>query len=365
MIKLKLPVAALLALCSFLSKAQNTVKFYQALGEDSVAMFFNNNNKYVDKKCAMYVRYTRIDKEGDLNGRFIDYQLNPFLIRATGAYINGEKNGSFELFYHNGKTRAKGDYINDKPHGKWEFFYENGLPERQILASERDTLLIRLVNTNGDLLVENGNGQFEGWVSGNFPDKNEVLAKGEIANGKPVGKWTSLSNGKPFCDEEFDDNGKFIKGSFPGVKSKDREYNNRSFLVNQMPADYLTEIETVAIENCSESAGNEHIKLDFNYNNFTDALRQQLNKRFMDIDGLEEINYMTVEFLVRENRKLDDFKLTTSWGTDLYGTVVAAIRRNAKFSGGTGKMYLHLRFVSSVNYDAWTFKFSEQPEIKF
>lgn len=373
-VKLNILITMSLTMGFFSLNAQNTIEFYKVIEGDSVAMFFNDNNKYVDRKCATYVRYTRLDKAGNFNGFFKDYQQNPSVLRSTGFYLNGRKNGIFTLFYANGKIQSRGEYVDNKPQGIWEFFHDNGLPERQMSITERDTLLVRLISENGKILVDNGEGEFEGLVSGNFASKNEILAKGKILNGKPVGKWTSTLQNKSFCNEEFDDHGKFIKGVFPESQfQKKKPYQNKSFLANQIQANYLNSIEAINLEGCSDGRSNKSLKLDFDANNFNDDLRKKLNELWIeDIRAHkyetyqeEETHYMTVEFDI-ENSKFNNFKLITNWGSEFYNTVVWAIKRKVKPLEGTGKIYFHLRLISrGTQYYRWTFNFSPNKEIKF
>jgi hypothetical protein len=373
--KLNLTLSILLTVNTFLLNAQTPIQFYKVLGGDSISMFFNDNYRYVDIKCATYARYSNLDKGGNFNGWFKDYQQDPGVLRATGYYVNGKKNGLFTLFYENGKIQSRGEYVNSMPRGTWEFFRDNGLPEREISITQTDTLLIRLVSAKGDLLVDKGEGEFEGLVCGNLSSKNDIMAKGRIQNGKPVGRWTSVLQGASFCIEEFDDQGKFVKGVFPEAQAqKKKHYKSKSFLANLIPASYLTSLETINLEGCSETYSSRPIKQDFNVRNFNDELRSKLNDVFIEdirtgkysVYQEEETHYMTIEFKIEEDSKLSDFKMLTNWGSNFYYTVVAAIKRNAHFSGGTGKMYFHLRLTSrSTRYYAWTFNFSQSEEIKF
>lgn len=242
-----------LVLLEKISFGQNKkVIFYQKITGDSTLLFFNERYHYVEKKCAKYIRLIKLNRNSNFNGSFEDVDFNNSLL-GKGAYQDGKRNGYFELYYPTGKMFCKGNYLAGAPSGLWDFYYENGLPERTIKFTHNDTLLVRFIDRKGNLKVIDGNGEFDGPVTGRT-NSNNVVAKGRIVDGKPDGKWTSFHMilNTIFCREEFA-NGKFVKGFFPnakvaGVKSS----STRSFLNTFLLWQYIDNLEKFFVEKCED-----------------------------------------------------------------------------------------------------------------
>ena len=54
---LRLPGLLLLFFTQISNAQQAPVKFYSVIQNDSVMMFFNKRDHYVEKQCADYIRY--------------------------------------------------------------------------------------------------------------------------------------------------------------------------------------------------------------------------------------------------------------------------------------------------------------------
>ncbi|HEX8038412.1 MAG TPA: hypothetical protein VF490_04655, partial [Chryseosolibacter sp.] len=229
-----------------------TPVFYEFIKDDSVKMFFNDNYRFSEQKCATFTRYIRVDNEGNFNSYYRDYQNGDILL-GTGRYLHGKKNGHFEVFYANGKIRMRGNFENDHPVGRLEYFYDSGLPERTIQIEGTDTLLITFSDAKGAVKVKEGTGEFEGPVGGNTATSG-IVAKGKVEKGKPNGKWTLTYNQMAYAKEDFDE-GKFVRGVFPNaVLRRDRQYSGRSLLNNFIVLTYLSRLEEFILETCSQSA---------------------------------------------------------------------------------------------------------------
>src|SRR5436190_191618 len=246
------PTILLLAPIQLLSQENAPITFfYEIIKDDSVVMFFNERNHFIDKECADYKRYIRVNSNGDFNSYFEDVTKDN-LLTGKGRYVHGKKYGRFETYYPNGKLKVKGYYTNNRPVEQWDYFYENGLPERTLKFTATDTLLIRFVDPKGDVIVAEGNGEFKGFVAGLSKSDNLIAAKGKIVNGKPHGKWSSTISNGPYCKEEFD-NGKLIRGTFPNAQS-DKSYNYPSHLNTFILGNYFEFLEQYRTERCADSA---------------------------------------------------------------------------------------------------------------
>jgi antitoxin component YwqK of YwqJK toxin-antitoxin module len=95
--------------CQTIFAQDKQISFYEIIKDDSVVMFFNQRGEFVERKCGDYFRYVRIDDNGDFNSTFADISKGG-VIRATGSYIHGKREGIFEIYYPNGRTKCHGLY---------------------------------------------------------------------------------------------------------------------------------------------------------------------------------------------------------------------------------------------------------------
>lgn len=345
----------------------NSTIFYEVIKDDSVMMFFNERNRFIEKKCSDFIRYTKVDNEGNFNGYYEDLS-NENILMSKGYYVHGKKHGYFELYYPNGKIRSRGNYINNVPRGQWEYFYENELPERTIIITETDTLLLRFVDKKGALKVIEGNGEFNGFVAGNSIASNSIIAKGKIENGKPNGKWSSvLFNNTIYCKEEFN-NGKLVRGFFPNAMlGVDKDYIHKSFLNTFFLASYLNSLENFRLEKCADSAMYSSKKYSFDIQRFNSDLRVKIDKVIEDDfrsgktnDYSIGDNYLTIQFSVNKEGKAENFTILTGWGQPFFNSISSSIRTQTTFPSSTKTMFFHLKlhFSGGFTYQ-YNFQFSK------
>jgi hypothetical protein len=333
----------------------NAPPFYEIIEGDSVMMFFTKEFKFIEKRCADFIRYTRVDRDGNFNGYFKDLSHDGELL-TMGTYDRGKKNGYFETYYPGGKIKSKGFYANNRPIGTWEYFYETGLPERTMNITRADTLLIRFVDKDGNVKVENGKGYFEGFVDGGTGRESAIIARGEIDEGLPNGKWRSTigKNRTTYCKEEFY-YGELIRGVFPNAGASVKTYTKKSFLNTFFLSTYLGSLEEYPIEKCAESidpSTNNKLspKQSFNFQTFYSLLRQKISSTLEhEINSGNSFDYtsdnaMTIKFSVDDKGKAHDFTLLTTWGRQFYSTIISSIERQAFFRPNTEAMYFHLVF---------------------
>ncbi len=330
--------------------------FYEIINNDSVMMFFSRRNTFVEKMCSEFIRYIRIDSEGNFNGYFKDLNRENLLL-GKGLYAHGKKHGYFEIYYPNGKISCRGNYLNNIPVGQWDFFYEDQSPERTIRFTEKDTLLLRFVDNKGNLKVNEGIGEFNGYVnqlpSGPNPT-GALMAKGKILDGKPDGKWTSsLHNNKTFeCKEEFD-RGRLIRGTFPIRGTQD--YHNGSFLNKLFPESYLSYLEGFIIEKCADPPAivfekHSREKYGFNFQKFNSDLRTRIDRVIENDfrtgntqDYIIGDNSLTMQFSGNKEGKAENFVLLTGWGQHFFDAIATSIRMQTKFPSFPETMYFHLK----------------------
>jgi hypothetical protein len=339
----------------------NTPIFYEVIKGDSIMMFFNDLGYVTEKKCRQFMRFTRIDTNGDFMGFYQDIRLDNAVL-GKGYYSNGQKNGYFEFYHSNGKIESKGRYLNNIKIGEWEYFYNNGIPERTLKITESDTLMIKFVDEAGNLKVSNGNGIFSGFI-----EDNSVKATGKIENGKPNGKWTSTFQGKTYAVEEFNQ-GKLIKGSFPNAKASGRkEYKNKTFLNILIPSNYLNSVEKLRFEKCKDEVVNNTQKRNFDIAKLRSDLRSKIG-RIVEYDLKNERtndyvigdNYMSIQFSTDEKGQAKDFLLLTSWGEQFFNPISSSIKSQVKFPPSIKILFFHLKlhFPGGYSYQS-TFRFSD------
>jgi len=359
--RLNLIIALLLSQYTLFSQDKK-IDFFKVIKGDSVMLFFNQNYFFSEKKCSEYTRYIRMDSVGDFNGYFEDLNQGNRLL-GKGKYTHGKKQGSFEIYYLNGKIKCKGEYLDNNPIGQWDFFYENGLPERTLRITETDTLLINFYDDNNNLKIINGEGIFNGYV---YYPSQKIIAKGKIVNGKPDGKWTSTyQNNIIFCKEEFK-LGKFIHGIFPNA-ILDKDYNNKSFLNTFFQQNYLTSLENFMTSRCPDSLHiNNYKNFSFDMANFSSELRPKIAEVIENdiINGNTQDYsigdfYVTVQFSTNKDGKAENFGLI-SGGQQFFNSITTTIKMHARFLPLQDAMFFHLKLNFGEGfYYQYTIKFSK------
>jgi hypothetical protein len=344
-----------------------TPVFFRVIKDDSVALFFTAYGNLTEKSCVGFYRFSKIDSAGNFQGRFEDVDSS-FNTRGKGFYFHGRRNGYFETYYPNGKLNCRGVYQNNKPVGEWEFFYESGLPERTLKCSENEIFLIRFVDASGRILVAEGNGEYEGRITGGSTDANAIIASGRISKGRPDGKWASISqlNKSVYCKEVFE-NGKFVKGIIPAtaVKGK-RDYEDKSFIDTFFLNNYLEVCERMYFAPCPQS-----ISKKFSYDSL--PFRKELDRsiwnvvrndyRYQKQDYYAGEFHLSMKFSVNNDGRPDHFEMGSGWGSQFQNTISGTIRNHTKFSP-TKEMYflLKIHFSGGPNY-TYSYKFSKQNSV--
>ena len=355
-----MPVRYFLIIAAFLvshvsssQKQRQAIIFYEVISGDSIKMFFNGKYSFSPKECSNYIRYIRINNAGDYNSYFEDRNQSGQLL-SKGRYVEGKKHGYFESYYPNGNIQSKGNYDHDEPIGRWEFFFETGSPERIIEVTNKDIVLVQSFDENGNMVVRDGFGQFNGYVAGlTDAPVNRILTKGSIVNGKPDGTWTSTYSNMQYCKEEFS-NGKFVKGVFPNAAGSHRKYNDRSFLNTFFLNTHLNVLEYVYKTHCPDTSMvlPETKNYSFDVRSFRRTFGSEIEKVIETAISSENKTltdrfhgdiYLTAQFVFGENGKPKDFVLTTGWGHEFMDAIETSIRREVTFLAFSDYFYFHLK----------------------
>lgn len=379
-VRLLSPVFFILILYVTPGRAQRSIVFYELIGGDSVALYFNKDFMFTEKDCFDYVRRIRITGTGDFNGYFEDRGITGRLL-AKGVYNNGFKHGYFEVYYPNGNLFSRGYYENDRPVGIWEYFYTTGLPERVLDITDSTVLMMRFVNPEGNVWVNDGEGNFDGVVSGSRELKNHPMfrypplpmdfsngypAKGKVVGGKPHGKWIIPDhNQQAYYMEKFD-HGRLIKN--PLVPKREKNVSklpsmlNTFFLTNYLPA-----LEIFELENCSESQQYFFNRYPGDFRVFSYDLREKMNYIInTDLRSDRKAyyepgdNFMSLQFSVDEKGKPYDIRLISDWGYNFLKVAENSLNKTV-FSTNTKTMYFHLKLSYAGGYVyKYNFRFSKR-----
>ena len=350
---------SLLLISDLASAQQKKPIFFEIIKNDSVALFFNNEETFTEKECVEFTRYIRVNESGDFNGYFEDYGANNIL-RAKGVYVNGIKHGYFEFYYANGNTMSRGYYENNVPVGVWEYFYQTGVPERTLKITDSEILLMRFVNYEGNVKIKDGNGYYDGFST--RAQDNGAKIKGEVVDGRPDGKWRVLSSrdNSPLYMEKFD-HGKLIKTSL--VSRKEMTDNTPTLLCNFFIPNYLPNLEGFFFKECNnEYSDNPWRSIQILQSELTQQIDALIEK---DIQKRETArytfgdNFVTIQFAVNKKGKAEDITLVSEWGDHFFETIKNSIKR-AKFSTKNETMYFRMRlsYAGGRKY-RYTFKFSK------
>jgi hypothetical protein len=342
---------------------EQPLKFYEIIKDDSVKMYFTADGSFTERECADFIRYTRVDSAGNFNGYFRDIDRGDHLL-CTGYYHHGNKNGYFEMFHGDGKTvRSRGSYVNNIPKGPWEYFYRSALPERTVLVTETDTLLMKFVDRDGELKVVDGNGEFKGFVAGNASiSYNKFVAMGKVKDGKPDGKWTAAQGRITYCEEIFE-RGKLVKGIFPYAKlGAKKEYKNKSYLDTFFLNDHLYNLEGFSAMECPEDASFPGMYfMAYNPKFFSTHLRKRIDEIIQEtlLTGDTTMypvgeKTLSVQFDVNAIGKAENFVLLSLWGEQFLKVIESNIKGRVKFFLNYKTLYFRLSV--QVNKDR-TYKF--------
>lgn len=297
------------------------IMFYRIIQNDSVHLYFNDSYEFVEEKCADFIRETRIDAKGEFSGYFIDKDTNGNII-SKGRYIDGEKHGRFIFYYSNNAIQSRGVYRHNIQIGAWEYFYEDGSIESVWEFDGTQVLLKTKYDNKGNVIIKDGNGEFNGKGFRGYLSKIQYDVIGTIKNGKRDGKWKVwVGDRNIYCEEEFKD-GKFIEGILVHTASTNNKYFDQTE-INIWKPDYLSLLEVFKTYKCPKVTITTDSK-NYTFNNYD--LRSEIDsaiKRRVHYEGDLGLptygeHVMTIQFSIREDGKPKDFKMVSPWGRNFY-----------------------------------------------
>lgn len=122
--------------------------------------------------------------------------------------------GSYKLFYRNGKVAIEGNLLNGKRGpGTWVYWHENGqkrmeegLSKETFFTENRVPLINNFWDEKGNQIASEGKGKCE------YKDATDKLIhKGSIKKGLRVGSWSASKDNKVVYEETYK-KGKVVKG---------------------------------------------------------------------------------------------------------------------------------------------------------
>ncbi len=334
------------------------VKFQETIKDDSVVLYFNDDNRFTEKQCATFRRYTSVDENGNFSKFFTDVDGKEKKL-AQGYYSGGMKNGFFEIYYSNGNVKCNGYYHDNLPIATWHYYYPDSKPERTIAFLQSDTsievLLTEFFDDKGRQRVKDGNGLFKGIVWENSVAQ-PIIAEGNIVNGSPDGKWTGTQGGMQYSTEYFKE-GIFLKGSRAGTSFlKPYDYTNASKLNDFFYGQYFARLEEFQTKACPRPSKaidslirSYNKQATHNVNNLgsfaNDAIREVFDRDAKNGNYKEYLpgeNKLIISFTVNDKGVPEDFKQVTSWGDQYFNPLTSVLRMHAKLTPGKERSYFTL-----------------------
>ena len=201
----------------------------------------------------------KMNSLGEYDSLWLYYYSNG-LLKGSGEYVKGNKQGKWKFYYPNGKLIQEGNYREDLPHGNWTWYYANGQLKAEeiyyrgkLQGDQYEYDSLGKILTKGQYIddVKDGEwfydvgdhkeigrylmGRREGeWIY--YYDDKTIVFKGKFKDDLPVGKHKEwYGNGKLKEIRRYKSNGKphgrWIKYTNDG-KIEHRLYYKNGNLVN-------------------------------------------------------------------------------------------------------------------------------------
>jgi antitoxin component YwqK of YwqJK toxin-antitoxin module len=185
-----------LLVCVFCSQncvGQSSTYFYGQNGSETI---YGQNGSETNRANSHYsITYSKQEST-------ISHYTKTGNIRFKEKSIG--KDSLFQSFYYeSGELKAETIFYRGKPKGLVKTFHKNGKSKSELMYEEFDfkfetdspIKILNYWNEKGDLLVENGNGKFEGQLDPY--SESDLIEVGDVANQYKVGEWL----GKSVCEE--------------------------------------------------------------------------------------------------------------------------------------------------------------------
>lgn len=198
-------VIVLVVLTSFLSLGQKRIYLGDAL------------QKVTSDDLAQYYMFEEESPSIGLAKQTTYYIANDSLYSKGYVQLTDKKSksGTWRYYYKNGNIKFQRNYDNGRIIGKTKSYFKDG-SLRQIYSFEKERRsemphnVTYLKNKDGEVLIEEGNGIFNGAFKG-APDAPVDSLSGKYINSVPHGLWKGYKNNKLIMEERYK-NGDFISG---------------------------------------------------------------------------------------------------------------------------------------------------------
>ena len=221
------------SLLSFGQTSIHKVVFYDSIGRETISKDYFSKQiiKEYDLEKANYEveRYTRIANLDILKIRF--FVSDKFKLIKNGVETSFYDTGEIEEIknYDNGQPiDSKSWYKNGKAKLEMRYFFD--LNEKQYNNS-----IDNYWDTDFVQKVKDGNGEYQFSLNVN---ENGLIIKGNVIDGKLVGKWNTLPDVYPYF-EEYYSKGKLLNGVRKISKSESKYYTEIS--IQPKPLDGMNE----------------------------------------------------------------------------------------------------------------------------
>lgn len=219
---MKLPVAAILLLINLYANAQKIEKF------------LDYTDKETDVSNARY--YVNIEKTGS-GWQRKNYFIRERKLQMAGVYEDSSCQvplGKFSYFHSNGLLKSSGDFIEGKKEGLWISYYNNGMTSDSTVYKKGNPVGTYLKwHRNGfvsdsAVLNEDGSGVEVTWFDTGSPSSAGRYCSGHYQNGK----WQYFHKNGKISAEEIYKNGWLVDRKYfdengdlqPDTTNKDRTF---------------------------------------------------------------------------------------------------------------------------------------------
>jgi antitoxin component YwqK of YwqJK toxin-antitoxin module len=144
-----LVILCLLFGCSVSTSDQNCIELEYSFDIKAMKL----NDKPFNGQCMVYLKdgekyELKTYKKGILNGVQYGYWYPSENIKYKGYMKEGEINGRFVEYFENGNISQKGKMKNGRYHGKWTVYYEDGTIRERLLYKDGIILRNRVYEKN-------------------------------------------------------------------------------------------------------------------------------------------------------------------------------------------------------------------------
>lgn len=231
--KIILVIVVFFSLVTFGQTPVDNIVFYDSIGKETLSKNYVSKQIIkefnLEKSSYEVERYSRINDFDILNSKF--FVSDKFKLIKNGVETSYYDTGEIEeiINYENGKPiDAKSWYKNGKSKLEMRYFFD--VNEKQYNNS-----IDNYWDSDNVQKVKDGNGEYQFNLN---VSKDAVYIKGNVFDGKLVGKWNTQPDVYPYF-EEYYSKGKLLNGVRKKSKSESKYYTEIS--IQTKPIDGMNE----------------------------------------------------------------------------------------------------------------------------